>query len=210
MMVESTLLGALGGVLGVGLAWAGIKLLLAWAPSSLPRLETIEMDPMVLGFALAATMSAAFFFGMVPAIRGSRTDLASLLGERSGSGNRSQRQLSQGLVIAEVAVSVALLVGTGLLLRSFSGLVNVNPGFQPEGVLTFLLSTSNLGATPEEGRALLEDYLSRIEAVPGVQAAGVTNRIPLGGGVYSGAYKSEEMEAIPEDQRARNRSDRRR
>ena len=199
MLVESTVLAVIGGLLGVGFAWGGVKLLVAWAPSSLPRLDTITIDPVVLGIALAATLSAAFFFGMLPAIKASRTDLASLLGERTGTGNRRQRQLSQGLIVAEVAVSVALLVGTGLLLRSFNTLTNVNPGFEPQGVLTFLLATTNVGSTAEEGRAILDDYLSRIEAIPGVQAAGVTNRIPLGGGVFSGAYKSEQMDASGAD-----------
>ena len=199
MMVESSVLASMGGLLGVGLAWVGVKVLVSWAPSSLPRLDTISIDPAVLAIALAATVSSAFFFGVLPAVRATRTDLASLLGERTGTGNRGQRRLSQGLVVAEVAVSVALLVGTGLLLRSFSGLANVNPGFEPDGVMTFLLSSSNIGTTPEEGRAILDDYLSRIEAVSGVQAAGVTNRIPLGGGVFSGAYKSEQMDASGSD-----------
>ena len=178
-MVESSVLAGIGGVLGLGMGWTAVRLLVAGAPTSLPRLEAIQMDPLVLTVALLATTASALFFGVLPALRASRTDLSTLLGERQGSGTRRHRQLSQGLVVAEVAISVALLVGTGLLLRSFSGLMEVNPGFQSQGVLTFGLSTTNQGQTPEEGRSLLEDYLSRIEAIPGVAAAGVTNDITV-------------------------------
>src|SRR5205814_1428875 len=138
LLAESLVL-AIGGALGgLALAWAGIKLLIALAPTNLPRLDEVSIDPMVLLFASLAALVAAGLFGMAPAIRASRPDLADVLrasGRAPGLGGG--KLLRNGVVMAEVALSFVLLVGGGLMVRSFIELANTNPGFQPRGLLTF-------------------------------------------------------------------------
>lgn len=194
-LVEAGVLAMAGGVVGLGIGWLGVRALLAWAPSTLPRLETVRLDPLVLVFAFGAAGIAAVLFGVVPALRASRADLSSVLGERTGTPGLDQQRLSQILVVAEVALSLGLLVGTGLLLRSFWGLHRVDLGFEREGLLTFALESTNRNETAEEAATALSDYMTRIEAVPGVRSAAFTNRVPLGGGLYTGTFRSEGMVA---------------
>ncbi len=192
-LTESLTLALAGGLAGIAVAWAGMRALVAWAPPTMPRVEEVGLDPAVLGFAVAATGVAALFFGVVPALRATRTGLASALSDRTGTASRREQTLSGILVVAEVALSLGLLMGTGLLLRSLDSLNRVDLGFEKEGVLTFALEVPVLGDTPEEGAALINDYLSRVEATPGVRSAGLSNRIPLGGGLFTGSYRSNEM-----------------
>ena len=199
LVTESAVLAGVGGVLGAGLAWAGTRILLTWAPASIPRIGEVRVDGLVLGFALGATLLSALLFGLIPAIRASRTDLSTMMGERVVTAGRGGRRLSQGLIVAEVALSLGLLFGTGLLLRSFASLQAEELGFETSGVLTFSLSSPSWGDTDEEAAAKLSDYLTRIREVPGVQSAGVSNRIPLGGGLFTGSIRSEAQEAAEEE-----------
>jgi putative ABC transport system permease protein len=195
MLVESGALALAGGIAGLGVAWWGLHVLLALAPRTLPRVELVRLDGGVLAFALAATALTAMVFGLVPALRASRTDLAGALGERTRSGERSQQRLSRGLVVGQVAVSLALVTGTGLLLRSLAGLERVDLGFDTEGVVTFALQAPDWGSTGDEAAARMSEYIDRMEAVPGVNAVGFTNRVPLAGGLFTGTFRSEEMVA---------------
>jgi predicted permease len=192
-MVESAVLAAVGGALGTGLSWVGTRALVAAAPPSLPRIDEVAIDGSVLVFALVSTIVAAVLFGIVPAMRGSRTDLAGAMNRRTATGSRREQRLSRGLVVVEVALSLCLLAGTGLLLRSLQQLNGTDLGFEKESLLTFALEAPELGETAEEAAALLDRYIASVEDQSGVVAVGVTNRVPLAGGLFTGGYRSAEM-----------------
>ena len=135
MLVESLVLALVGAALGVALAWAGIQVLKAIGPQNLPRLDQVGLDPMVLGFTAAAAIASALMFGVVPALRASRVDVADMLraGGRSSSLSGAGKWLRAGVVTAEVALAFVLLVGSGLMIRSFIALQQAQPGFDPQG-----------------------------------------------------------------------------
>ena len=195
MLVEGAVLAGAGGLLGFMVSRVGVTALLALAPPTLPRLDEITVGPGVLAFALVATALACLLFAVVPAARASRSDVAQLLGERSGTGGPGRQRMSRALIVAEVALSLALLTSTGLLLRSLSGLARVDLGFETEGVVTFAVETPGWGSTAEEAAATMTAYEQRLRSVPGVRAVGFTNRVPLGGGLFTGTLRSSEMVA---------------
>lgn len=195
MLVESGILAVAGGALGVALAWWGVSFLVAFQPTNLPRLETIAIDTPVLLFALAGSMMAAVLFGVVPAVRASRTDLRAALVERSASRNRRQQGGSRVLIVSEVALSLVLLVGTGLLLRSFAELRQIRPGFDTENILTVSVAESGRSETPEAAAAFFRQLHDELQALPGVEAVGYANRVPLGGGLYGGPWATEDIKA---------------
>ena len=157
--------GALAG--GLILAYEGIQLLLMLKPDNLPRLDTIGIDPAVLTFAAVLSVIAAVVFGLVPALRSSRPDLAELL-RRAGrtAGLGSGTRLRSGVVVAEVVLSFVLLIGCGLLIRSFVALQRIDPGFESNGLLTF-------GSAPPrtcwEAAEMVRLATERLRALPGVR-----------------------------------------
>jgi predicted permease len=195
LLVESTLLGLLGGAAGVGLASAGISLLRAVRPANLPRLDTVSLDGSVLIFALAGSLIAAVLFGLVPAVRASRADLMTSLTDRGTSHDRGHQRISRALIVSEVALSLVLLIGTGLLLRSFVELRKIRPGFDTEHILTVSLSESGRAEDGEQARLFFTQFEEEVSALPGVEAVGYANRIPLGGGLYGGPWATEETQA---------------
>ena len=191
LLTESVVLAAGGALLGRGLAYAGIRLLVALAPANLPRLDAIRIDPAVLAFTALASLLAAALFGLVPALRAARPDLGEVLrasGRTPGLGGG--KLLRQGVVMAEVALSFVLLVGCGLMVRSFVALSRTDPGFDPRGVLTFV---ANPQANAEEARAaFMRQLRERLLAIPGVQAVTAANPLPLDGGVGNARWGTEE------------------
>jgi putative ABC transport system permease protein len=181
MLAESVLLAGAGGLLGLLLANAGIGLLLAIAPSNLPRVSDVAIDPMVLAFTIAIALLSALVFGVLPALRASRPNLAQTLraGGRS-PGLMSGARLRQGVVIVEVALSFVLLVGCGLMLRSFHALQRNDPGFDPNGVLTITAFNTRLRSN-DAGRAYVDDLERRLRAIPGVTAVTAATPLPLDG-----------------------------
>ena len=137
VLAESLVLGAGGAVLGLLLARVGILSLLALAPEGLPRVNAIAIDPLVLGFTIVVSFAASLGFGLVPALRASRTDVADVLREAGrNAGLARGKMLRSAVVIAEVALSFVLLIGSGLMFRSFLALQRVDPGYDPNGLLT--------------------------------------------------------------------------
>ena len=139
LLTESLLLSVVGGGLGIGLAQVALRAILAMDPGSVPRASEIALSAPVLVFALAAAVITGVLFGLVPALAASRPDLVEALkasGSRTTAG-RGTLGFRRGLVVAEVALAVVLVVGAGLLLRSFSRLLGVDPGFDPDRLLTF-------------------------------------------------------------------------
>ncbi len=180
---ESVLLAALGGILGLSLAWVGVTALIRVAPSNLPRLDEIGIDGSVLGFTVGITLLSALLFGLAPALkRVSPAMVGSLIqsGSRSSTG-RDRRLARNGLVVMQTAIALILLIGSGLLVRSFWQIRNINPGFDARDVLTFRISLPS-AEYPEATTvaAFHQQLLERIRGLPGVLAAGAVQALPLG------------------------------
>jgi putative ABC transport system permease protein len=183
LLTESLLLSLLGGAVGVLLAMWSVDVLVSLAQGNVPRAAEIGIDARVLGFTLAVSVLTGAVFGLFPALRASKPDLNEVLkeGGRSSVGVRHNRVRSS-LVVAEVALALMLLVGAGLLIRSFVGLQRVNPGFDPRGVLTMRVSLSRSKyAKPEQGAQFFDQLQQRVAALPGVEAVGTISELPLSG-----------------------------
>jgi len=197
LLAESLVLALGGALLGLALAWAGIRLLVALAPDNLPRLEAVSIDPMVLLFATLAAVVCAALFGIVPAMRASRPDLADVLratGRAPGLGGG--KLLRNGVVMAEVALSFVLLVGAGLMVRSFIQLANTDPGFNPRGVLTFSVDGAR-PRSPDEAAALVRQIGEKLAAIPSVKAVTAAEPIPLDGTIINSRWGKEEAVTDP-------------
>ena len=184
LLTESFLLGVTGGALGLVLALWGLDLLLAAIPVDLPFWMKFNLDWRVLGFAAGTALLTSLFFGVAPALQAARIDLNETLkeGGRGGAG-ASRHRLRRALVIAEVALSLILLIGAGLMTRSFLRLQQVNPGLNAENVLTLRVSLPSAKYdAPEKRQDFFKQLLERTRALPGVQAAGAISNLPLGGG----------------------------
>ncbi|HJY30785.1 MAG TPA: ABC transporter permease [Pyrinomonadaceae bacterium] len=203
LLTESMLLAIIAGGIGVLLATWGTAALVALSPDSLPRAREIGFDWRVLAFTGGIALATGIVFGLMPAIWGPRVDLTDALKEGSRGSTAGGGRLRKLLVIAEVALSVMLLVGAGLMLRSFSHLRNVNPGFRTDHALTLRVSlpVPNGQITPADENRFMSFYdrtLARIGELPGVTAAGASNMIPLDG---NGTDRLIEVEGyIPRDQ----------
>ena len=184
LLTESLLLALLGGVLGTFVAAWGTELLLALAPAGFPRLFEVKLDARVLGACFAATLAAALVFGLVPALQAmtARPDKALKETTRGGTADPGRRRLSRAFVVAEIGLAVVLLVGAGLLTRSFIRLSTQPIGFDPEQTLTFSLSLPEARyGSPQAVSLFYRDALDRIRALPGVVAAGATHALPFSG-----------------------------
>ena len=185
LLTESTILALAGGLLGLALSSYGIMAITKLLPPDFPRLSEIGMDWRVFGFTLGASLLTGFLFGFAPALHMSKTDVQEAMKEtgRGTAGSARHTRLRHALIVAEVALSVVLLAGAGLLFRSFMRLQAVNAGFTPQQVLTAKLSP----AGPQFKN--LSDYvtfydrvLEQVRTIPGVQSAGVINTLPLSKG----------------------------
>lgn len=182
LLTESVLLSLTGGALGLLMAWWGITALVRFAPASLPHANTIQIDLTVLGFTFVVSMLAGIFFGLAPATRASKIDLSDALKEsgRTGSSFGGRQGLRRALILSEVALTFILLVSSGLLLRSFAELLNVNPGFDPTNVLTMRISPSQQ-ADAAHVASFSTVLLDRVSAIPGVLRAALAGDPPFMG-----------------------------
>ena len=184
LLVESALLAAAGGTLGVFLSRFGVQGLLALTPANIPRAREIGLDASVLGFTAVISIMAAMATGLVPALSVVHGDLARQLNEASRGSTEGARgkALRAGFVVVEVALSTVLLVGAGVLLKSFAKVQAVDPGFDPQGVLTVRLSLpKNRYPQLADVTRFYDALLLRVQALPGVSAAGVIQMLPLSG-----------------------------
>jgi len=182
---EGFLLGFLGGVVGIVLSLLGLRLLLAYQPGNLPRVEEITLDSGVLLFALAVSLLAGGFLAILPFLQIPRRQLARSLtsgGSRSATAGRSTHLFRRSLTVAEVVLAVILLVGAGLLVRSFLNLKAVDPGFKPEGLLSFTVRLNNEYA-PRGGDLpavrYFETLADKLEALPEVESAAAATVLPM-------------------------------
>jgi putative ABC transport system permease protein len=180
-LVESAVLSLMGGLAGVGLAYWGVRRLVAWAPPELPRLTAMQPDPVVLVFILFVTVATGLLAGAAPALAAWRKDVQSALKDASHSigGGARRRRMQAALVVGEIAVAVVLVIGAGLLFRSFLALLDVDPGFRADRLLTLQVTLPGRVDTPDSRRVFYDELFARLEALPGVRAAGGTTRLPL-------------------------------
>jgi putative ABC transport system permease protein len=179
LLTESVLISGMGAALGVALAQAAIRLLLTMAPAKLPRIASIGIDPKVLLFAAVATALTALVCGVAPAIRASRPDIVEVLRTMGSPGLRGGRLLRNSVVVTELALSFVLLIGFGLMLRSFVSILHVNPGYEPNHILTFQLQPQQR-AEPER-MAFIQRVEERLRAIPGVESVSGAGPFPLDG-----------------------------
>ena len=182
LLTESTILALAGGVLGLALSTYGVMAIKKLLPGDFPRLSEINMDWRVFGFTLCSSLLTGFLFGFAPALHSSRADVQEAMKEtgRGTAGSARHTRLRHALIVTEVALSVVLLAGAGLLFRSFMRLQSVNAGFTPQQVLTAQLSPAGPKFQNDADYvAFYEQVLERTRNIPGVQSAGVINRLPL-------------------------------
>jgi putative ABC transport system permease protein len=200
LLTESVLLAVLGGAVGLLLAIWSLDLLVSLKPANLPRLAEIGVNRTVFLFTLTISVLTGLLFGMAPALQVSKMDLNEGLKESSRGGTDSPRRqrMRALLVVSEVALSLVLLVGAGLMIRSFSRLLAVDPGFKADHVLTAFVSLP-VSKYPkrEEQTAFFDRLLERLRNVPGVTAAGLVTDIPLYGGSSTGFDVEGRPEAAP-------------
>jgi predicted permease len=175
LLTESFLLAGLGGTLGLLLAYLGVKAVLNTLPGTLPRASEISLDGRVLLFTMALSLLAAIVFGLAPALKSSRINLQGILKEGGRGSSRARHRLQGTFVAVEVAMTLLLLIGAGLMLRSLSALWRVDPGYNPSHAVTFNLSMpASLKTTSAETRARLRQFDDKMASIPGVQAVSVT------------------------------------
>ena len=184
LLTESMLLSLVGGVLGLALAWGLVRLLVAASPEQLPRVQEIALDLRVLLFTLGVSLLTGLLFGLAPALAATRHSLGHFLKEagRGGAEGLAHNRLRGVLVVTEVAFSLVLLVCAGLLGRSFVRMLEVNPGFRPDHMVTMWMNFTSANYAPK-GRPtqFLEQLIPRAAALPGVEGVAISNDLPLEG-----------------------------
>ncbi len=194
LLTESVLLAFIGGALGVLLAMWGVDLLVALSPGDIPRTGEIGIDARVLAFTFGVSLLTGLIFGLAPALQASSHDLHEALkeGGRGGTTGPRRARVRAALIVSEVALALVLLVGAGLLVRSFFKLRQVSPGYDPENVLT--LNTPLPDTRYKEGAqvtAFYERLVERVKALPGVEAVGAISHLPLAGGEELDGFEVE-------------------
>ncbi|HJZ79841.1 MAG TPA: ABC transporter permease [Pyrinomonadaceae bacterium] len=198
MLMEALLLTGAGTLLGLGLAWAGIYALLAVAPANLPRLGSIAIDPIVLAYTALAGLAAAVIFGLPPALQAARPDVMNILrGSGRTGGLGGSRRLRNIVVITEVALSFVLLIGSGLMFRSFLALQRIDPGYDSHSLLTFLLLGPRGGPQPQERATFMREVQDRLRALPGVESVTASSPFPLAGGFSPIRWGTEQALSDP-------------
>jgi putative ABC transport system permease protein len=181
LLTESLLIAIVGCGIGIILAYWCIQLIVSFNPGDIPRIEQVHIDGMTLVFVTAVAFVAALLFGIAPGLKFSRPNFHGSLKEtaQTVSSSSSRNRLRSGLVVTEIALAVVLLIGAGLLVRSFVNLINVDPGFSSDRVASLQIFIWGRYTTPEQRAAYVNETLSRIEAIPGVEAAGITTALPI-------------------------------
>jgi predicted permease len=183
LLVESVTFGVLGGAGGLLVAYAGIRVLRAIGPAQLPRLSEITIDPSVLGFTAAISLASGLFFGVIPILKFAGPRIATMLhgGARGTTQSRERHRSQNALVVVQVALALVLLVGSGLMIRSFKALRSVDPGFtQPERVQTMRIAIPQAQAPePEAVTRMQKAILDNIAAIPGISSAAFINSLPM-------------------------------
>ena len=195
-LAEAFVIAAVGTAIGVGLAYLGIRQLLAIAPANLPRLNAIGIDMRVLAFSVLAGLLSAVLFGLVPALRTAKPNLMETLRAAGRTGALGAAGLRNAVVVVEVALAFVLLIGSGLMFRTFMNIQRVNLGFNSRGLLTFQL-LGNAGNTPQEAANFKRQLREQLDAIPGVNNATASFPLPLAGGFSPVRWGGAEAQADP-------------
>ena len=195
-LAEAIVIAAFGTIIGVGLAYLGIHQLLVIAPANLPRLNAIGIDRQVLAFSVLAGLLSAVLFGVIPALRTAKPNLMDTLRAVGRSGALGAVGLRNAVVIVEVALAFVLLIGSGLMFRTFLNIQRVNLGFDQRGLLTFQL-LGNVGNTPQERDNFKRQLREQLNAIPGVHSVTASFPFPLAGGFNPVRWGREEAQADP-------------
>ena len=181
LLIESVMLAVAGGTAGLLLSIWGTALMTSYLPEGIPRIREISVDGSVLGFTLVASLLTGALFGLAPALQSSNPNLTEMLKEGERNSSTRRNRTGRMLIISEVALTLVLLIGAGLLVKSFWRLSQVNPGFNPENLLTMQISVS---AGADEGQrvaAFLDELQQRVRNLPGVESVSVSNGLPFEG-----------------------------
>jgi len=198
LLTEAVVLSAFGTLLGLGLAWAGIRELVRMAPATpglanLPRLESIGLDWRAIAFAALTGFGSAAIYGVFPAWRASRPNVMQILRANARTaGLGGGVNFRNAVVAVEIALSFVLLIGSGLMFRSFLALQRIKPGYDPHGVLTFRVNGGRAAAVGEPRAVLMSEIRDRLQALPGVEAASATSGLPLAGNYYGLRWGKED------------------
>jgi putative ABC transport system permease protein len=208
-LLESVLLGLLGGAIGTGIAYGAVRLLKGIGPGTLPRLQDIAIDARVLAFAVLVSILSGILFGLIPAIKYAGRRLSGMLvGNRGSSDSRERLQTRNGLVVAQVALALVLLVSSGLMIRTFLALRGVVPGFDTSQLQTVGVAIpQSVAPTADQTAQVHKAMLESLETIPGVTAVALTNAMPMSNFVPTG-FGSSRMPLFSErdtDEQARNR-----
>jgi len=197
VLSEAVILGAAGGLLGFWLCLFGVDAIRRWAPSAMPRLAEVSVNLPVLAFVLAASVGTSLLFGLVPALRASNVNVQHLLKEGGRAlGAGGMHRIQRALVVSEVAIAVVLLVGSGLLLRTFGNLLEVDPGFALEGRTALQVSLPRFSYQDRESvTAFLDGLHERLDAIPGVQASASSVGLPFQGMMWRKLMTLEDQPA---------------
>ncbi len=210
LMTESLLLAATGGVAGIPLAIAGVNLILRIGGSAIPRIEELQVDAGVFAFSFLLTLATGVLFGLLPALGSARVDVNE--GLKAGSGNiaRGSNGRTRAILVAgEIALALMVLIGAGLLIRTFQGLTEVDPGFNMSNLMTMRVEPPFTSGPPADSGAIQEwiaaertkaslfyrDVQERVEALPGVRSVAAVNRMPLAGNWWGSSFRIEGREA---------------
>jgi len=195
-LAEAIVIAAAGTAIGVGLAYLGIRELLVIAPENLPRLNAIGIDLKVLAFSVAAGLLSAVLFGVIPALRTAKPNLMETLRAIGRSGALGAAGLRNAVVVVEVALAFVLLIGCGLMFRTFLNIQRVNLGFDPRGLLTFQL-LGNIGNSPQEADNFKRQLREQLSAIPGVHSVTASSPLPLAGGFSPVRWGGAEAQEDP-------------
>jgi putative ABC transport system permease protein len=193
LLTESLVLAVAAGILGTAIGWAGLRGLVALVPANAGLPATLGIDLPVLAFTAVLSLVTGVVFGLVPAVQSSRPDLMAVLREGGRSvGGAARRRFRDGLVVAEIALSLVLLVGAGLLLRSVLALQSADPGFRSDRILTMEFRLPPARYTqPAQMAAFFREILGRMRALPGIESVALVRAVPLSGNSGSSAYEAD-------------------
>jgi len=196
-MAEATVVALLAGTAALVTASAALPIFLQWAPSAIPGLQNAHLSAFSIGMTADATVAAALLCGLIPALRASRPELSRLRDGRGSTGRRNRSR--DALVVGQTALALVLLIGSGLLLRSFAELRGVDPGYETEDVFTFQFAPEqeNLDSAPA-WQAFHLDMLDRLRALPGVESTGIVENVPLDEGLAEVRFMPSEFAGDPE------------
>ena len=193
-LTESILLGSFGGLAGLLLAVVATHALIAMSPANIPRVQTVSIDPRAALFLFSATILTSIGFGLAPALQASSVNVNDTLkeGGRGNSDGLRRNRLRSLLVVSEFALAVMLLVGAGLMIRTFAALEAVDPGFNPHNVISMVVSVAGSNEEdPGRREMFYRQLIERVRSLPGVQAAGAINHLPLAGDLWGWHFAIE-------------------